>query len=188
MPLLPPSKEQPAFSTLPPSLPSAAGVSRPACFSTLPVLPLHSAYNMVVSRSSCLLICLDEHPKTGRAQPNSYSIWLLIGLAHSRCLYSCVQVGLVASMTRWSSDFIPLVIEFRMCSRNRRSRKTNGYRKLDSVLAANLQPQRIRIVGPGEMTQWLRAVAALLEDLGLIPSTHIAAHNCLTPVPGDLTP
>ena len=28
----------------------------------------------------------------------------------------------------------------------------------------------------------------LPKDLGSIPSTHTAAHNCVTPVPGDLTP
>lgn len=31
----------------------------------------------------------------------------------------------------------------------------------------------------GEMAQWLRAVAMLSEDLGLTPSTHMAAHNLL---------
>jgi hypothetical protein len=31
----------------------------------------------------------------------------------------------------------------------------------------------------GETAQWLRALAALPEDLGSIPSTHTAAHNCL---------
>ena len=30
----------------------------------------------------------------------------------------------------------------------------------------------------GEMAQWLRALAALREDLGSIPSTHKAAHSC----------
>ena len=33
--------------------------------------------------------------------------------------------------------------------------------------------------GLGEMAQQLRALAALPEDLGSIPSTHTAAHNCL---------
>lgn len=33
--------------------------------------------------------------------------------------------------------------------------------------------------GAGEMTQWLGALAALLEDLALIPSVYIIAHNCL---------
>jgi hypothetical protein len=32
-------------------------------------------------------------------------------------------------------------------------------------------------VGGGEMAKRLRALAALLEDLGLIPSTKMAAHN-----------
>jgi hypothetical protein len=31
----------------------------------------------------------------------------------------------------------------------------------------------------GEVAQWLRALAALSEDLGLISSTYMAAHNCL---------
>ena len=30
-----------------------------------------------------------------------------------------------------------------------------------------------------EMVPWLRALAALTEDWGSIPSTHMAAHNCL---------
>ena len=33
------------------------------------------------------------------------------------------------------------------------------------------------ILGAGEMAQWLRALTVLPEDLGLIPSTHKAAHN-----------
>ena len=32
---------------------------------------------------------------------------------------------------------------------------------------------------PGEMVQWLRAVAGVPEDPGSIRSTHLAAHNCL---------
>jgi hypothetical protein len=35
------------------------------------------------------------------------------------------------------------------------------------------------MVRAGEMAQWFRALAALLEDLGSILSTHMAAHNCL---------
>ena len=33
--------------------------------------------------------------------------------------------------------------------------------------------------GAGEMAQWLRALDALPEDPGSIPSTHMAVHNCL---------
>jgi hypothetical protein len=33
--------------------------------------------------------------------------------------------------------------------------------------------------GAGEMSQRLRALAALLEDLGSTPSTYMVAHNCL---------
>ena len=45
---------------------------------------------------------------------------------------------------------------------------------------------KITMVGTGEMVQWLRALAPLPEDPGSIPSTHMAAHNGLTPVPKDL--
>ena len=38
------------------------------------------------------------------------------------------------------------------------------------------------------MAQQLRALVALPEDLDSIPSTHMAAHNSVTPDPGDLTP
>ena len=31
----------------------------------------------------------------------------------------------------------------------------------------------------GEMAQWLRALVVLVKDPGSIPSTHVAAHNCL---------
>jgi len=30
----------------------------------------------------------------------------------------------------------------------------------------------------GEMAQWLRALAALSEDLGSIPGTHMSVQNC----------
>jgi hypothetical protein len=33
------------------------------------------------------------------------------------------------------------------------------------------------IAGAGEVVQWLRALAALAEDLGLVCSTSMAAHN-----------
>ena len=34
-------------------------------------------------------------------------------------------------------------------------------------------------MGPGQMTGHLRALAALAEDLDLIPSTHMVVHNHL---------
>jgi hypothetical protein len=34
-------------------------------------------------------------------------------------------------------------------------------------------------LGAGEMVQWLRELTALPEDLGLIPSTYMVAHNGL---------
>jgi hypothetical protein len=39
-----------------------------------------------------------------------------------------------------------------------------------------------------EMAQQLRALAGLPEDLASIPNTHMAAHDCLTSVPGNPTP
>ena len=38
------------------------------------------------------------------------------------------------------------------------------------------------------MAQWLRALAALAEDTGSVPSTYMEAHIHLTPVPDDPTP
>ena len=40
-------------------------------------------------------------------------------------------------------------------------------------------------IGAGEMAQWLRVVAAILEDLGSTPSS---SELSVTPVPGDLKP
>lgn len=37
----------------------------------------------------------------------------------------------------------------------------------------------------GEMAQWQRALVALEKDSGLVPSTHMIAHN--DPIIGDLT-
>lgn len=31
----------------------------------------------------------------------------------------------------------------------------------------------------GEMAQWFQVLAVLAEDMGEVPSTHTAAHNCL---------
>lgn len=31
--------------------------------------------------------------------------------------------------------------------------------------------------GTGEMVPWLRSLVTLVEDLGMIPTTHIAAHK-----------
>lgn len=38
-------------------------------------------------------------------------------------------------------------------------------------------PAKVR-AGAGEMAERLRALAAVKEDVGLIPSTHLEAHNC----------
>jgi hypothetical protein len=38
------------------------------------------------------------------------------------------------------------------------------------------------------MVNWLRALFAFGEESGSVPSTHIAAHNCLIPAPGYLMP
>lgn len=37
----------------------------------------------------------------------------------------------------------------------------------------------IKIVGAGEMAQWLKVLAVLPEEPGSISSIHIAAHNCM---------
>jgi hypothetical protein len=38
---------------------------------------------------------------------------------------------------------------------------------------------RILIMWAGRMAHWLRALTDLPEDQSSIPSTHMAAHNCL---------
>lgn len=43
-------------------------------------------------------------------------------------------------------------------------------------------------MGAREIAQWLKASAAFKEDLGLVSGTHMVAHNCLTPGPGDPLP
>ena len=41
-------------------------------------------------------------------------------------------------------------------------------------------PNRNRMgEGAGEVAKWLRALTTIPEDLGLIPSNRMAAHNCL---------
>jgi hypothetical protein len=35
------------------------------------------------------------------------------------------------------------------------------------------------------MAQGLKALAALVENLNSVPNTHRAAHNCVTPIPGN---
>ena len=43
--------------------------------------------------------------------------------------------------------------------------------------------------GAEEMAQWFKALATLAEDLSLIPSIHMVAHNHLQlPIPGDPMP
>jgi hypothetical protein len=37
-----------------------------------------------------------------------------------------------------------------------------------------------------KVAQWLSTLASLAEVLNLILNTDMVAHNCLTPVPGDL--
>lgn len=38
---------------------------------------------------------------------------------------------------------------------------------------------KINWKGPGEMVQWLTALAALMENLGSVSSTHVGAHSSL---------
>lgn len=35
------------------------------------------------------------------------------------------------------------------------------------------------VEGPGEIAQWLQALTALVENMGLVLSTHMVTHNCL---------
>jgi hypothetical protein len=68
----------------------------------------------------------------------------------------------------------------RATQRNPVSNKTKQTKK-----KRKKRKSRLRV---GVMTQQLRVLAALTEDSGSIPSIHMAAHNCVTPIPGDLTP
>ena len=45
--------------------------------------------------------------------------------------------------------------------------------------ALHLIPSPIEKKKAGEMAQWLRALTVLPEDPSSIPSTHMAAYNCL---------
>jgi hypothetical protein len=36
-----------------------------------------------------------------------------------------------------------------------------------------------RFLGVGEMAEWLKVLAALPEDPGLVSNTHMMAHSCL---------
>lgn len=40
--------------------------------------------------------------------------------------------------------------------------------------------------GAGEVAQWLRALTAPRGNPGLVLSTYMMAHGCLTPVPKDV--
>lgn len=40
-------------------------------------------------------------------------------------------------------------------------------------------PIKKQLRGTGEMAHQLQSLAALLENLGPMPSTHMGAHNCL---------
>lgn len=44
----------------------------------------------------------------------------------------------------------------------------------------------IHLGGPGELAQWLRVLAALLENKGTIPSTHMVAQNSISRRPDNL--
>ena len=54
----------------------------------------------------------------------------------------------------------------------------NSYNPISNICSQNVT-ERKGIPGAGEMAQQLKALAALLEDLGSIPSIHMVAHNCL---------
>jgi hypothetical protein len=51
-----------------------------------------------------------------------------------------------------------------------------------------LANENTKLLGAGEMAQRLRVPAVLAEALSSAPRTHMAIHNSVTPVLGDLTP
>lgn len=57
------------------------------------------------------------------------------------------------------------------------------YHSPESLLQYNPAPLaccvKKNVPGAREMTQWLRALAALPENSGSIPRTYMGAHNCL---------
>ena len=53
------------------------------------------------------------------------------------------------------------------------------YRSSKNVKSSQILPKDINISRVGEMTQRLRALAALVEDPGSVPNTHMVAHKDL---------
>ena len=49
----------------------------------------------------------------------------------------------------------------------------------DNLSSFLIGSYRISNLGAREMTQWLRALTALLKDLSSNPSNHVVAHNYL---------
>lgn len=55
---------------------------------------------------------------------------------------------------------------------------------LRASFAVHLKSKRdivkiIAVCGPGEVSQWFRALVALSDDLGSVPDIHTTVHNCL---------
>lgn len=46
-------------------------------------------------------------------------------------------------------------------------------------LTHNKRNMNTNVSWTGEMAQWFQVLAVLAEDMGEVPSTHTAAHNCL---------
>lgn len=42
--------------------------------------------------------------------------------------------------------------------------------------------------GVGGVTPWVRTLVALTEETDAIPSTYMATHRCVAPIPRDLIP
>jgi hypothetical protein len=67
--------------------------------------------------------------------------------------------------------------------------QNNKYLRYLKVKMGRKIKLRTERMGSGETAQWLRALAALLEDLGLIPSTHIGnSQLSATLASGEPTP
>ncbi|KAL6067512.1 hypothetical protein STEG23_018216 [Scotinomys teguina] len=117
----------------------------------------------------------------------SLTIFLL-----ARVLGGEVAYGQVLGVIGYS--LLPLIViapillvvgSFEMVSTLIKIRK-HGFAKADCSLDCTNHSERVftgfvfyNIYLAGEMAQQLRALTALPEDLGSIPSTHVAAHRCL---------
>jgi hypothetical protein len=64
-------------------------------------------------------------------------------------------------------------------TKTKNKQKNKKQKKPNQTNKPKKPPKNYLVYGAGEVAQWLRALAALPEDLGSILSTHIEAHNHL---------